>query len=248
MLVSCAGAQAPRASLDASADERAIGAMLDDWHDAAARADETRYFGHFAPGGVFLGTDATERWDIPAFRAYAHPRFASGRAWSFHAVERHVHVADANLAWFDERLATERLGPARGSGVVVRAKGGAWRIEQYNLALTIPNERFEDVRRALDAPAAPPAKRCLPVVAPLCGCVYSCGSGVEVAPGRWSVMQQTWGKTPVNAKIASWCVGGQCTDAFHGEIVCDGVCAPRPADPTCHFEGDVCVSARDAAP
>src|SRR5262249_42795332 len=60
----------------ASADPGAeIGRVLDDWHDAAAHADEARYFGHFAPGGVFLGTDASERWDVAAFRAYAHPRF-----------------------------------------------------------------------------------------------------------------------------------------------------------------------------
>ena len=39
-----------------------IGAVLDDWHQAASVADEARYFGHFAPNGVFMGTDATERW------------------------------------------------------------------------------------------------------------------------------------------------------------------------------------------
>ena len=50
-----------------------VTAALDDFHDAAAKADEDRYFGRFAPGGVFLGTDATERWDVKAFRAYAHP-------------------------------------------------------------------------------------------------------------------------------------------------------------------------------
>lgn len=38
--------------------------MLDDWHQAAAVADEARYFGHFAPNGVFMSTDATERWDV----------------------------------------------------------------------------------------------------------------------------------------------------------------------------------------
>jgi ketosteroid isomerase-like protein len=144
--LSCASAR------DATTAERSINAMLDDWHEAAAHADEVRYFDHFASDGVFLGTDATERWDIAAFRAYAHPRFASGRAWSFHAVERHVHVRDDRLAWFDERLATERLGPARGSGVVARGSDGVWRIEQYNLALTIPNERFDAVRRALASP------------------------------------------------------------------------------------------------
>jgi uncharacterized protein (TIGR02246 family) len=150
-VMSCANTRA-LGPPDVPGAERTISAMLDDWHDAAAHADEARYFDHFAPDGVFLGTDATERWDIPAFRAYAHPRFASGRAWSFHAVERHVQVRGPNLAWFDERLATERLGPARGSGVVVCGSDGVWRIEQYNLALTIPNERFEDVRRALGSP------------------------------------------------------------------------------------------------
>jgi len=74
---------------------------LDDLHDAAARADEERYFAHFARGGVFLGTDATERWDVAAFRAYAHPHFARGKAWSLRGVRRNVAVR-GDLAWFDE--------------------------------------------------------------------------------------------------------------------------------------------------
>src|SRR5438067_1116433 len=74
----------------AAADRSAVDHTLDDFHDAAAHADEARYFAHFAPRGVFLGTDAAERWDVASFRAYAHPRFASGKAWSFHATERHV--------------------------------------------------------------------------------------------------------------------------------------------------------------
>src|SRR5439155_3716313 len=57
--------------------------VLDDFHDAAARADEERYFAHFAPEGVFVGTDAGERWDLKAFREYAHPHFAKGKAWTF---------------------------------------------------------------------------------------------------------------------------------------------------------------------
>src|SRR6266545_7462239 len=40
--------------------ETAAAAMLDDWHAAAAAADEARYFAHFATDAVFLGTDATE--------------------------------------------------------------------------------------------------------------------------------------------------------------------------------------------
>jgi hypothetical protein len=38
-----------------------VGAVLDDWHQAAYVTDESGYFGYFAPNGVFMGTDATER-------------------------------------------------------------------------------------------------------------------------------------------------------------------------------------------
>ena len=157
--VGCAGASGPPpvAPIDRGSVERAVAASLDDFHDAAAHADEARYFAHFADDGVFLGTDATERWDVAAFRAYAHPRFASGKAWSFHAVRRAVAISDdGRFAYFDEDLATERLGPARGSGVLVASAGG-WKIEQYNLAIVIPNDRFASVRALLDSPATPPA-------------------------------------------------------------------------------------------
>jgi hypothetical protein len=130
---------------------RDVAGVLDDWHDAAARADEARYFAHFAPDAVFLGTDPSERWDLSAFRAYAHPRFAQGKAWSFHATNRHIAVsADRNVAWFDEALTTDHLGPARGSGVLVSGPMG-WTIAQYNLSVPIPNGRFTDVKKLLDA-------------------------------------------------------------------------------------------------
>ncbi|MGE5049313.1 MAG: nuclear transport factor 2 family protein [Deltaproteobacteria bacterium] len=120
---------------------------LDDFHDAAARADEDRYFAHFAPGGVFLGTDASERWDAASFRAYAHPYFARGKAWSFRGVRRRV-AARGEVAWFEEDLETQNLGPARGSGVMVRS-GGRWLIEQYVLSVVIPNEKFKAVKELL---------------------------------------------------------------------------------------------------
>lgn len=120
--------------------EKEIARLLDDWHAAAARADEAAYFGAFAPDAVFMGTDATERWDVAAFRAYAHPYFAKGKAWSFKATERHITAgADARTAWFDELLETPNLGPCRGSGVVVMLDG-RWKIAQYNLSIPIPND------------------------------------------------------------------------------------------------------------
>jgi hypothetical protein len=125
--------------------------VIDDWHDAAAKSDEARYFGHLDDDSVFLGTDATERWDKAAFQAYAHPHFEKHKAWHFRSIRRAV-VLDAGglLAHFDEDLWTEKLGPARGSGVVA-LRHGAWVILQYNLTLTIPNERFGEVRDAASA-------------------------------------------------------------------------------------------------
>jgi len=116
-----------------------IGNMIDDWHQAASVADEPRYFGHFAPNGVFMGTDATERWTVSEFRVWAKPYFDKKKAWSFRSHDRHIDFsADGATAWFDELLETPNLGPCRGSGVVVRI-GGEWKIAQYNLSIPIPN-------------------------------------------------------------------------------------------------------------
>ena len=141
-------------------DERqaahALGILLDDWHDAAAKSDETRYFAHLAADSIFLGTDATERWSKDAFQAYAHPHFSAGRGWVMKAARRNIVVEPAGqLAYFDEELETRSLGPARGSGVLV-LRDGVWKILQYNLAITVPNERFAQVRDAisLDAPGS----------------------------------------------------------------------------------------------
>jgi ketosteroid isomerase-like protein len=130
--------------------EAAVAAVLDDWHAAAAAADEARYFGHFTPDAVFLGTDATERWTVDEFHRYAHPFFAKGKAWSFKAVERHVTLStDGSVAWFDELLDTPNLGPARGSGVLLRV-AGAWKIAHYDLSVPIPNALMKEIKQRID--------------------------------------------------------------------------------------------------
>jgi hypothetical protein len=146
LLVACAHARP-----EAAGAQEAIARELDGFHDAAARADEEQYFAHFAPDAVFLGTDASERWDVAAFRAYAHPHFAGGKAWSFRGVRRTIAVR-GEIAWFEEDLETQNLGPARGSGVLVRS-GPRWLIEQYVLSIPIPNQRFREVRELLTSPS-----------------------------------------------------------------------------------------------
>ncbi|MDC0710494.1 nuclear transport factor 2 family protein [Stigmatella sp. ncwal1] len=132
-------------------------AVLDDWHKAAAEADEARYFGHFTAEGVFLGTDATERWTRDAFRAWAKPYFTRGKAWSFRAVSRNLVVSkDGTVAWFDEVLDTPNMGPCRGSGVLVK-EGNLWKIAQYNLSVPIPNEVLPDITSRIEKHLKAPA-------------------------------------------------------------------------------------------
>ncbi|HJL15256.1 MAG TPA: hypothetical protein RMH99_06345 [Sandaracinaceae bacterium LLY-WYZ-13_1] len=100
-----------------------------------------------------------------------------------------------------------------------------------------------DEARETPPPADPGSaaeRRCLPVVAAECGCVYSCGLGTRDGDG-WSVRHAHWDR-PIRARIDRWCVDGECTDAFFGEIVCSGICAPRPADPTCVIDASGCRS------
>ena len=124
--------------------------VLDDWHLAAARADADLYFSLMAPGAVFLGTDATERWTKDEFRIWAGPYFKKGKAWTFKAVKRHVtYSKDGRIAWFDEELDTPNLGPARGSGVLVK-HGKTWRIAQYNLSVPIPNPLMKQVKKEIE--------------------------------------------------------------------------------------------------
>ena len=138
----------------AEAQVRQIQKVLDDWHQAAADADEEAYFSHFTADGVFLGTDASERWDVKAFRKYAHPHFAKGKAWSFKAARRDVILSrDGLTAWFDEDLDTPNLGPSRGSGVLLK-QGGVWKLAHYNLTITVPNDHFKSVKQLLDAARA----------------------------------------------------------------------------------------------
>ena len=153
VLVGCGAAVLAPAERRAARDR--VGEVLDAWHAAAARSDAELYFGLMTEDAVFLGTDATERWDREAFEAYAQPIFAEHRGWSMRSVRRAVEVAPhGRVAWFDEDLETENLGPARGSGVLRRDPEG-WRIAQYNLAITVPNERMGDVRALLSGEPAP---------------------------------------------------------------------------------------------
>ena len=88
-----------------SVDRHDVAALLDDFHQRAADSDLGGYFACFAPEGRFLGTDATENWDVEEFERYAAPPFKAGRGWQYvpNKPSRVLNiVSDGALVCFDE--------------------------------------------------------------------------------------------------------------------------------------------------
>lgn len=132
--------------------EAAVARVLDDWHAAASAADAARYFGAFAPDGVFLGTDDGERWTVEEFRAYAAPYFAKGQGWTYHPRDRHVAFAPSRaVAWVDEKLDNDHYGRLRGTAVLRRV-GAAWKLAHYSMSFPVPNEKTKGVVALIRAP------------------------------------------------------------------------------------------------
>lgn len=126
-------------------DSSRVAEVLNDFHQAAAQAEGKRYFDHFAPEAIFLGTDATERWTLTEFKAFAQPYFNQGKGWTYLLKFRQIYFSqDRNTAWFDEMLENESYGICRGSGVLLKIDGG-WKIAQYNLSIPIPNALAKQV-------------------------------------------------------------------------------------------------------
>lgn len=126
-----------------------VSKLLDRLHQLAAEADGDEYFALYSDDAVFLGTDPTERWDMDAFKAYALPIFKTGKGWEYRLKPgtRHITIQD-DVAWFDELLDNDKYGTFRGSGVLKRV-GEEWKIAQYNLTFTVPNEKAMGVVRTI---------------------------------------------------------------------------------------------------
>lgn len=125
-------------------EKTAINTMLDGFNTAAAKADFNTYFGYFADESTFIGTDATEVWDKKAFMVWAKPYFDKKQTWNFTSLKRNIYFSkDGRLAWFDELLDTQ-MKICRGSGVVEKISG-QWKVRQYVLSMTVPNEIVDKV-------------------------------------------------------------------------------------------------------
>lgn len=138
------GMNAQSNSAQSEKNKTEIGIMLDGFNTAAANADFNTYFNYFADESTFIGTDATEVWDKKAFMVWAKPHFDKKKTWNFTALKRNIYFSkDGKLAWFDELLDTQ-MKICRGSGVVEKING-SWKVKQYVLSVTVPNDVVDKV-------------------------------------------------------------------------------------------------------
>lgn len=133
-----------------------VNAFVDEWHDDAAHT-RMAYFDKMAADGIYIGTDQTELWTTPEFRAWAKRFFDAKKAWTFKAIRRNVYMsADRKTIWFDELLDTQ-MGVCQASGVITNT-GKGFEIAHYQLSIAVPNALqpavSKSIREALAAAAA----------------------------------------------------------------------------------------------
>lgn len=117
--------------------------FMNQWHKAAATADEDLFFGSMTIDGIYIGTDASERWLRDEMKEWAKKYFERDTAWDFTTTERDVYWSkDEQTAWFEESLDTW-MGICRASGVLIMTEEG-WKITHYHLSVTVPNELVQD--------------------------------------------------------------------------------------------------------
>ena len=123
-----------------------INKLLDDLNVLAANADFEKYFDCFAEESQYIGTDATEVWQKQEFKDWAKPFFDKKTTWNFKSLKRNIFFSkDGNYAWFDEILDTQ-MKICRGSGVLEKINS-KWKIRQYVLSVTVPNEVIDEVTK-----------------------------------------------------------------------------------------------------
>jgi ketosteroid isomerase-like protein len=131
-------------SFDATESKKQIAATLDSFNVAAAQSNYEKYFNYYTEDAIFIGTDATENWSKQAFMKWAKPHFDKKKTWNFKALERNIYFSKTgDLAWFDELLDTQ-MKICRGSGVLIK-QGNEWKVQQYVLSMTIPNDKIDPV-------------------------------------------------------------------------------------------------------
>ena len=103
------------------------------------------FFGSMTEDGIYIGTDASERWLRDELAEWSKKYFDRDVAWSFTPLSRTIRIGQGGeIGWFDELLDTW-MGTCRSTGVVV-LKDGVWKITHYQLSVAVPNEKIDQYR------------------------------------------------------------------------------------------------------
>jgi len=142
----------------AGQNEAMVEKVLNDWHQASATADAAAFFGAMTADGVYLGTDASERWLRDELKDWSKFAFERDTAWAFTVSNREVYLSEnQKMAWFEELLDTD-MGVCRASGVLSKV-GGVWKIKHYDLAIMVPNDLVNDFKKLVVMGGLPKSKK-----------------------------------------------------------------------------------------
>jgi len=142
----------------AAQNEGMVKKVLNNWHQASATADADAFFGAMTKDGVYLGTDASERWLRDELREWSKFAFERDTAWAFTASKREIYFSEnQKTAWFEEMLDTQ-MGTCRASGVLTKI-GGVWKIKHYDLAIMVPNDLVKDFKKLVAMGGLPKSKK-----------------------------------------------------------------------------------------
>lgn len=109
--------------------------LLDALHDNAAAANWDDYFNLFGPNSIFIGTDTSEVWTVPAFKRFA----LETKGWKYTVKSRQMQTGNTgDVIWFHELLWNKSYGETRGTGTLIKTDKG-WKIAQYSLTIPVPN-------------------------------------------------------------------------------------------------------------
>jgi hypothetical protein len=125
-----------------------IDSLVNAWHHAAAVADEVAFFGFMAEDGIYIGTDASERWLRDELKTWSKQFFDRETAWDFTPLSRTVTIGPGNrIAWFDETLDTW-MGVCRSTGIL-EMRNDAWKLVHYQLSIAVPNDKVDAYKKII---------------------------------------------------------------------------------------------------
>ena len=110
--------QVQGAQTTSSSDQQAAAQVLDLLNQYSSDADWDKYFALYRQDGIFIGTDASERWGMAEFEHYSRPT----KGWRYDLTERHL-IQHGDVILFDELLNSPAYGVSRGTGTLIKTDG-----------------------------------------------------------------------------------------------------------------------------